>query len=71
MNPCGKHMAFNISYHVASMKRWCVRRGGMMRYNITTHSTGARVSSPLIVNLSVSVLCARPVNSGVRFLLNA
>ena len=33
--------------------------------SITTHSTGARVSLPFIVNLSVATLCARPVNSGV------
>jgi hypothetical protein len=33
---------------------------------LTTHSTGAQVSCLLIVNLSVTTLCARPVNSGVR-----
>ena len=37
---------------------------------LTTHSTGARVSWSFIVNLAVSGLNARPVNSGVRFLLN-
>jgi hypothetical protein len=38
--------------------------------NLTTHSTGARVSRSFIVELAVAGLCARPVNSGVRFLLN-
>jgi len=38
--------------------------------NLTTHSTGARVSMSFIENLCVSALIARPVNSGVRFLLN-
>ena len=38
---------------------------------ITTHSTGARVSLALIVNLSVLALRARPVNSGVMPLLLA
>ena len=37
---------------------------------ITTHSTGARVSLIFIVNLSVAALNARPVNSGVRRLLD-
>ena len=41
----------------------------MMKYvashtALTTHSTGARVSLPFIINLSVAALCARPVNSG-------
>ena len=34
--------------------------------NLTTHSTGARVSNPFIVKLCIPALCARPVNSGVR-----
>jgi hypothetical protein len=34
--------------------------------HLTTHSTGARISLPFIVNLSVMAWCARPVNSGVR-----
>jgi hypothetical protein len=38
--------------------------------NLTSHSTGARVSVPFIENLSLAQLNARPVNSGVRFLLN-
>ena len=33
---------------------------------LTRHSTGARVSGSLIVELAVAVLNARPVNSGVR-----
>ena len=33
---------------------------------LTTHSTGARVGLIFIVNLSISALRARPVNSGVR-----
>jgi hypothetical protein len=33
--------------------------------NLTTNSTGARVSLALIEKLSVAALCARPVNSGV------
>ena len=33
---------------------------------LTTHSTGARVGDPLIVESGVAQLCARPVNSGVR-----
>jgi hypothetical protein len=33
---------------------------------LTTHSTGARVSDPFIVELAVAQLCARPVNSGDR-----
>jgi hypothetical protein len=61
-------MAFNISYHAAHQKRGGVRRGGRMSYNITTHSTEARVSQPLIVNLAVSALSARSVNSGVMLL---
>jgi hypothetical protein len=36
-----------------------------MRRSLTTHSTGARVSSAFIVNLNLSALIARPVNSGV------
>src|SRR4051812_30606173 len=32
---------------------------------LTTHSTGARVSLPLMLDLAVSALCARPVNSSV------
>jgi len=32
---------------------------------LTTHSTGARVSLIFIVNLNLSALCARPVNSGI------
>ena len=39
--------------------------------NLTTHSTGARVSNPLIVELAVAALCARPVNSGVRWLFGS
>jgi hypothetical protein len=35
-----------------------------MRFNITTHSTGARVSWSFIENLNLSGLNARPVNSG-------
>jgi hypothetical protein len=35
------------------------------RGGLTTHSTGARVSDPLIVECVVAALCARPVNSGV------
>jgi hypothetical protein len=34
--------------------------------NLTTHSTGARISLDFIVNLPVMALNARPVNSGVR-----
>jgi hypothetical protein len=41
------------------------KRGHVER-NLTTHSTGARVSLPFIVNLSVARADARPVNSGVR-----
>jgi hypothetical protein len=33
---------------------------------LTLHSTGARLSMPFIVKLSVTALCARPVNSSVR-----
>jgi hypothetical protein len=35
---------------------------------LTHHSTGARVSGFLIVELAVAVLSARPVNSSVRWL---
>jgi hypothetical protein len=42
------------------------RQNGRVRRNLTTHSTGARVSISLIVELAVAVLSARPVNSGVR-----
>jgi hypothetical protein len=40
-------------------------------FRLTTHSTGARVSRSFIVNLNLSALCARPVNSGVRRLIFA
>ncbi len=33
--------------------------------HLTTHSTGARISVPLMLDLAVSALRARPVNSGV------
>ena len=33
---------------------------------LTLHSTGARVSLPLIVKLSLALSFARPVNSSVR-----
>ncbi len=36
-----------------------------MAHRLTTHSTGARVSLPFIVNLAVAQLNARPVNSSV------
>jgi hypothetical protein len=36
--------------------------------NLTTHSTGARISISFIVNSSLAALNARPVNSGVRLL---
>jgi hypothetical protein len=49
-----------------------VRRGGIMSYDITTHSTEARVSWPFIRKTwMLDMLNARSVNSGVRFLLNA
>ena len=35
--------------------------------HLTTHSTGARVSLALIVNLSHDAVVSRPVNSGVRY----
>ena len=44
------------------------RQSGHGGRNLTTHWTGARVSSLLIVELCVAVLGARPVNSGVRLL---
>ena len=37
---------------------------------LTAHSTGARVSGSLIVELALSALSTRSVNSGVRFLLH-
>jgi hypothetical protein len=46
------------------------RRNGRVARNLTGHSTGARVSRSLIVELSIPALCARPLNSVVRFLLN-
>jgi hypothetical protein len=46
-------------------------RNGHGGRNLTTHSTEARVSQSVIEKLSVAVLNARSVNSGVRFLLNA
>src|SRR3982751_2440903 len=48
----------------SAMKAQARQNGGVVR-NLTTHSTGARVSELLIVELAVAVLCARPVNSGV------
>jgi hypothetical protein len=42
------------------------RRTGHAQRNLTRHSTGARVSGSLIVELAVAGLNARPVNSGVR-----
>jgi hypothetical protein len=42
------------------------RRSGRVARNLTTHSTGARVSKFLIVELAAARLNARPVNSGVR-----
>jgi hypothetical protein len=47
-----------------------VRRNGYVARNLTTHSTEARVSWPLIVELAIAGLNARSVNSSVRFLLN-
>jgi hypothetical protein len=44
-------------------------KSGKVARNLTTHSTGARVSRSLIVELSLAVLNARPVNSGVGRLL--
>ncbi len=46
-----------------------VAQNGRVGRNLTTHWTGARVSNILIVELGVAVLCARPVNSGVRSLV--
>ena len=50
-----------------------MRRKSRLRFSIvprlTTHSTGARISLIFIDNLAVMALCARPVNSGVRRLL--
>jgi hypothetical protein len=43
---------------------WFNSSGGL-----TTHSTEARVSHPLIVELAIARLNARPVNSGVRLYL--
>src|ERR687884_1457810 len=40
------------------------------RGGLTTHSTGARVSLPFIVNLNGFGDSLRPVNSGVRLLIN-
>ena len=60
-------MVFSVSYHAVGGKSAGVRRVGIWRCAITTHSTEARVSQSLIVKLSVSALCARSVNSGVRF----
>jgi hypothetical protein len=42
------------------------RQNGYDARNLTTHWTGARVSKPVIVELAIAVLNARPVNSGVR-----
>ena len=53
----------------SAVKAQATKRGHGGR-NLTTHSTGARVSISLIVKLAVAGLCARPVNSGVRFLLS-
>jgi hypothetical protein len=41
------------------------RQNGYDGRNLTTHSTGARVSLPVIVDLAIAGLNARPVNSGV------
>ena len=43
-------------------------KNGNVGRNLTTHSTGARVSWSFIVDLCVPALNARPVNSGVRLL---
>jgi hypothetical protein len=52
-------------------KSLSVRRGAMIRSNITTHWTEARVSLPFIRKAwMLDMLNARSVNSSVRFLLN-
>jgi hypothetical protein len=40
-------------------------KSGKVARNLTGHSTGARVSRSLIVELSLAVLNARPVNSAL------
>jgi hypothetical protein len=48
------------------------RRNGQVLRNLTTHWTEARDSWPFIrEDRMLGWLCARSVNSGVRFLLNA
>jgi hypothetical protein len=44
--------------------RLCIKHITIMPH-LTTHSTGARASLSLVVNLAVMQLNARPVNSGV------
>ena len=44
------------------------RQNGDGGRNLTTHSTGARVSRSVIVESSLAGLSSRPVNSGVRWL---
>src|SRR5215213_6651889 len=51
---------------IKSTARGQARQDGRIARNLTTHSTGARISRSFIEKLPVPALHARPVNSGVR-----